>query len=317
MVKSKSSLLLTIIILVFITTAPSAENIVDHDTYGIKLSGVGNLTTEIPKSSGNVLYTVRITNIGTKLDTISLTTEGKVEATLTRNAVTLAPSASTDVVMIISEDELSDVAIYEVKVIATSKGDPTKTTSITTTTTIFTCGVEVNNVGEVKIETTDTGTTVSYKISITNIGSRPDTVTLSISGDVDIVLSETLVALAAGASTEVTLTINENVISSLLSTPREYKVTVAATSNGVSTETDEITTTIKVEQMPWDLTSDGVVNILDLVKVASAFGDVGNDLVADVTMDGVVNILDLVKVATHFGETQIDYALANFSISHK
>ena len=114
-----------------------------------------------------------------------------------------------------------------------------------------------------------------------------------------------------------TLTIDEDVFAVLLSTHGEYSITVTVTSSSVSTETDEITTTIKVEQIPADLTADGVVNILDLVKVANAFGTEGNGLAADITMDGGVNILDLVKVASYFGETQIDYALANFSISHK
>lgn len=285
------------------------------DTYGITLTGIGNLKVEIPKGNGNVLYTIRITNNGTEIDTISLKREGTVKTTLTRNSVTLAPEASTDVVMIISEDELSDVGTYEVNVTATSKGDSTKTATITTTTIIFTCGVEVDSIGDVKIETTESGTSASYKIHITNIGSRSDTVSVSVSGDVD--LSETSVVLDAGTSAEVTLTIDEDVFAVLLSTHGEYSITVTVTSSSVSTETDEITTTIKVEQIPADLTADGVVNILDLVKVANAFGTEGNGLAADITMNGVVNILDLVKVASYFGETQIDYALANFSISHK
>ena len=48
-----------------------------------------------------------------------------------------------------------------------------------------------------------------------------------------------------------------------------------------------------------DLNFDGVVNILDLVIVANAFGDpIGPDL----NSDGVVNILDLVIVANAFGD---------------
>ena len=51
-----------------------------------------------------------------------------------------------------------------------------------------------------------------------------------------------------------------------------------------------------------DVNRDGVVNILDLVRVASNFGQTGkND--ADVNGDGVVNILDLVFVAGEFGNT--------------
>ena len=48
----------------------------------------------------------------------------------------------------------------------------------------------------------------------------------------------------------------------------------------------------------YDVTDDGVVNILDLVFVASHFGDVNTD--ADVNGDGAVNILDLTLVAQNF-----------------
>ena len=45
-----------------------------------------------------------------------------------------------------------------------------------------------------------------------------------------------------------------------------------------------------------DVTGDGVVNILDLVAVANAFGKAELDL----NGDGIVNILDLVIVANAF-----------------
>lgn len=51
------------------------------------------------------------------------------------------------------------------------------------------------------------------------------------------------------------------------------------------------------EPLPYDITGDGVVNILDLTFVASRFGETDAD--ADVTGDGVVNILDLVLIAQH------------------
>ena len=44
------------------------------------------------------------------------------------------------------------------------------------------------------------------------------------------------------------------------------------------------------------------MNILDLVLVASAFGNAGINLAGDVSGDGVVNILDLVLVAGMFGD---------------
>ena len=49
----------------------------------------------------------------------------------------------------------------------------------------------------------------------------------------------------------------------------------------------------------YDVTGDGVVNILDLVFVAAHLGDVNTD--ADVNADGAVNILDLTLIAQNFG----------------
>ena len=52
------------------------------------------------------------------------------------------------------------------------------------------------------------------------------------------------------------------------------------------------------ELLPYDVTGDGVVNILDLTFVAARFGESDSD--ADVTGDGIVNILDLVLIAQNF-----------------
>lgn len=53
------------------------------------------------------------------------------------------------------------------------------------------------------------------------------------------------------------------------------------------------------EPVPYDVTGDGVVNILDLTFVATRFGESDSD--ADVTGDGTVNILDLVLIAQNIG----------------
>ena len=54
---------------------------------------------------------------------------------------------------------------------------------------------------------------------------------------------------------------------------------------------------LKAETAPTaDVNADGVVNVLDLVIVANAFGEAA----PDVNGDGTVNVLDLVRVANAF-----------------
>ena len=49
-----------------------------------------------------------------------------------------------------------------------------------------------------------------------------------------------------------------------------------------------------------DINSDGSVNVLDLILIASELRNTGTNLVADVNGDGVVNVLDLILVAGMF-----------------
>ena len=71
--------------------------------------------------------------------------------------------------------------------------------------------------------------------------------------------------------------------------------------------------TEKPPQLDADVNGDGVVNIQDLVLVASRFGETGENT-ADVNGDGVVNIQDLVLVAGAFGDAAAAPAAHNLSI---
>ena len=69
-------------------------------------------------------------------------------------------------------------------------------------------------------------------------------------------------------------------------------------------EKQSVSAIAELPPIPQDVNRDDVVNILDLVLVASVLGDEGRDLDADVNGDGVVNILDLVLVAGALGTWQ-------------
>jgi len=57
----------------------------------------------------------------------------------------------------------------------------------------------------------------------------------------------------------------------------------------------------------WDVDGNGIVNILDILAIAVAFGthpgDPKWDPRADVDPNGLINILDILQVAVHFGES--------------
>ena len=76
--------------------------------------------------------------------------------------------------------------------------------------------------------------------------------------------------------------------------------TVEVAAAGIQ-EKQSVSAIAELPPIPQDVNGDDVVNILDLVFVASALGDEGQGLVADVNGDGVVNILDLVMVAGALG----------------
>ena len=103
-------------------------------------------------------------------------------------------------------------------------------------------------------------------------------------------LSATITTTDSNGRVESTLTLGLN--------PGPNTVTVSVT--GIQEE-QTITAIAEPPPIPQDVNRDDVVNILDLVLVASVLGDEGGDLAADVNGDGVVNILDLVMIAGVLG----------------
>ena len=98
-------------------------------------------------------------------------------------------------------------------------------------------------------------------------------------------LSNTITRTDANGRAQSTLTLGSN----------RGTNTVQVFADGI-----EVPATFHAIAIMADVNSDGVVNIFDLVSVASQFRTQGQNLPADVNGDGVVNILDLVLVAGMF-----------------
>ena len=297
--------------------------------YGVTLAGVGELTTETADASEGVSYMLTVTNTGNTDDVIDLTSSDDA-AILSQTSVSLAGGASTEVTITISGDALATAGNYEVNVTATSQGDNTMSSEVSTNTTILPVyGVTLAGVGgELTGTTMDMLAGVSYTLTVTNTGNTEDTVVLgssaefgiegsvlgsfSQSDDQEPTTSQLEIMLAAGASAEVIFT----AAGDFFTKPGEYEIKVTATSQSDSTKTAELTTNTTIEPVPWDLNADGTVNILDLVAVANQFGESGEGLSGDVNMDGEVNILDLVQVASYFGKTQAEIVQAQSVVSN-
>ena len=109
------------------------------------------------------------------------------------------------------------------------------------------------------------------------------------------------VSLAGESDGDGTLaTITFEVIAVKASTLTLPDVLLSDSSESVSTLQVEDGQILEQLQLEEDVNGDGVVNILDLVRVASNLGRSGENS-ADVNGDGVVNILDLVRVAGALG----------------
>ena len=95
-------------------------------------------------------------------------------------------------------------------------------------------------------------------------------------------------------------TVTFEVVGVKASSVRLYNV-LLTDSAGVSSRPRVETTQITMPpQLAEDINKDGIVNIQDLVLVASNFGQTGEN-VADVNADGVVNVVDLTLVAGAIG----------------
>ena len=108
---------------------------------GVSLEIVGDTAHSTMDAVEGVNYTLKVTNTGNMMDTITLEAaaeagiEGNVVAALSNESVELEAGASTEVMLKVSGDALAP-GDYAISVTATSQTDDTMTAEVPTTTTI-------------------------------------------------------------------------------------------------------------------------------------------------------------------------------------
>ena len=111
---------------------------------GVSLEIVGDAARATTDARGGVNYTLKITNTGNMMDTITLEAsaevgiEGSVLAALNDSdrSIELEAGATTEITLKVAGDFFTKPGDYPIRVTATSKTDSTKTAEVTTTTTI-------------------------------------------------------------------------------------------------------------------------------------------------------------------------------------
>ena len=209
--------------------------------YGVALSADESLSGPV---GGQVIYTVTITNSGDVTDSFDLTATGQSwTTTLSTSLVNLAPSASKVFTVTVAippgaADQESDT----VTITATSQGDGSKTDSALLTTTAVVAPVYGVALSADDSLSGPAGGQVNYPLTITNTGTAADTVDLLATGNGwTTTLSSQAVALAAGASRPVTVTV---LIPSTAAAFESDRVTIQATSrhDGSQSDTTVLTT---------------------------------------------------------------------------
>lgn len=128
---------------------------------------------------------------------------------------------------------------------------------------------------------------------------------VSVTSAYEVVAVEDVVTPAATFENCLKIQLNSRTVSTSIGRSTSYQW-LAPNVGIVKVETDQelvfnlIRSNLVIGASPYDVTGDGVVNILDLVFVASRLGEADTD--ADMNADGVVNILDLVLISQNLGD---------------
>ena len=126
----------------YIYTTQSESTPVEPVVAGVSLEIVGEAALSTMDAVEGVHYTLKITNTGNMMDTMSLEASaevgigGSVLGTLSERSIELEAGASAEITLTVKGDLLTVPGEYPIGVIATSGTDDTMTAEVTTTTTI-------------------------------------------------------------------------------------------------------------------------------------------------------------------------------------
>ena len=146
------------------------------------------------------------------------------------------------------------------------------------------------------------GDTWEFKLESEVILTGP----ISVTSVYEVVAVEDVVTPAGTFEDCLKIQINSRTVSTLSVSRATSYQWLAPNVGIVSVETDQgrvfnlIRSNLVSTDSIYDVTGDGVVNVLDLVFVASRLGEADAD--ADVNADGVVNILDLTRIAQNLSD---------------
>ncbi len=202
------------------------------------------------------VYVITVLNNGNSPDTIDLSKSGPWSSwgTLSHLHASLEPGETQDITLTVEVPLDAQEGDYPIDVRGTSQGNTSKFSEITLTTNVIPIIYDVILYCDITSQTARPGEQLVYVITVHNNGNVDDTIDLSKSGPQSSwgTLSNNSLILYPGHMEDITLTVD-------IPSDAEggdYPIDVAGTSQGNTSETDEITCISTVEPFIFEVILD-------------------------------------------------------------